>query len=184
MKVQNVEIRRPRIEDTEELHKFFRTVITDTFIKEGIGDKVDDMEEEIRSKKANLNSDLESNGENRYFLIAYAGSEIIGSIEYGPSSELINTCTDNALKELNEVGTVFVHLEYQGIGIGSLLLRKMDTILRDKGIKEFCLDSGYVRAQTIWKKKFGAPDYFLKDYWGEGFSHMIWRLKVGDFGQS
>jgi GNAT superfamily N-acetyltransferase len=156
----------------------------DTFIKEGIGDKVDDMEEEIRSKEVYLKSDFESNGEKRYFLIALVGGEIIGSIEFGPSSELINTCTENALKELNEVGTVFVHPQHQGKGIGSLLLRKMYATLRDKGIKEFCLDSGYVRAQTIWKKKFGAPDYFLKDYWGEGFSHMIWRLKVGDIGQS
>ncbi|WP_342429498.1 GNAT family N-acetyltransferase [Neobacillus sp. FSL H8-0543] len=176
----NVEIRRPRIEDSKELNGLFRTVITDTFIKEGIGDKLDDMEEEIRSKKAYLKSDFESNGEKRYFLIALAGGKIIGSIENGPSSELIRKCTDSALKELNEVGTVFVHPEYQWKGVGSFLLNKMYLNLRNNGIDEFCLDSGYVRAQTIWTKKFGVPDYLLMDYWGEGFPHMIWRLKVDD----
>lgn len=46
--------------------------------------------------------------------------------------------------------------------------------------KEFCLDSGYTNAQKVWKKKFGEPDYLLKDYWGEGFDHMIWRGRTND----
>jgi hypothetical protein len=37
--MQNVEIRRPRIEDNEELSNFFRFVITDTYTKEGIGQR-------------------------------------------------------------------------------------------------------------------------------------------------
>jgi hypothetical protein len=52
--------------------------------------------------------------------------------------------------------------------------------LQNRGIEEFCLDSGYLSAQKIWRKKFGEPDYLLKDYWGEGYNHMIWRIKVRD----
>ncbi|MFJ7831819.1 GNAT family N-acetyltransferase [Peribacillus sp. NPDC097284] len=157
----NLEIRRPRTEDIKELNQFFRTVITDIFIKEGIGDKLEDIENEIEAKKTYLESDLESNSEKRFFLIALDGDKIIGTIEYGAASDLISKCTDNALKNLNEVGTVFVDPDYQRKGIGNLLLNKIYLTLHNKGIEEFCLDSGYISAQKIWKKKYGDPDYFL-----------------------
>lgn len=176
--MSNVVIRRPRTEDFKELTKFFRIVITDTFTLEGIGDKLDDMEEEIEAKKAYLKTDFVSNGVKRYFLIALEGDKIIGSIEYGPASELIRKCTDNALTELNEVGTVFVHPDYQRNGVGNLLLKKVYLSLKEKGIEEFCLDSGYRRAQEIWRKKFGEPDYLLTNYWDEGYHHMIWRVQI------
>ncbi|KAF0822419.1 Acetyltransferase [Cytobacillus firmus] len=45
----------------------------------------------------------------------------------------------------------------------------------DKGVEEFCLDSGYRQSQKIWKKKFGEPEYLLKDYWGKGLiAHSLW----------
>ncbi|WP_075619351.1 GNAT family N-acetyltransferase [Paenisporosarcina indica] len=176
----NIDVRRPGTEDRAELHEFFRMVITDTFLKEGIGDKWNDIEEEIKSKKVYLENDLVSDGENRYFLIASDGDKIIGSIEYGPASELICQCSNHEIKYLNEVGTVFVHPDFQGLGVGNYLLHNMYTAMQSKGIEEFCLDSGYTRAQEIWKKKFGTPNYLLKNYWDEGYHHMIWRIKVND----
>ena len=103
-----VEIRRPKIEDIKELNSFFKIVITDTFNKEGLGKKLKDINDEVEVKEKYLESDLESNGEKRYFLIALDGDKIIGSIEYGPASDLICNCTNNTFKELIEVGTVFV----------------------------------------------------------------------------
>jgi GNAT superfamily N-acetyltransferase len=100
---------------------------------------------------------------------------VIGSIEYGPVSQLIIDLTNGELKELVEVGTVYVHPDYQGTGIGTLLLNVMFLTLKNKGIEDFCLDSGYKRAQKIWTKKFGEPDYLKKDYWSPGFHHMIWK---------
>lgn len=47
-------IRRPKAADIDELNNFFRTVITDTFHKEGIGDLQEDMEEEIEAKNRYL----------------------------------------------------------------------------------------------------------------------------------
>jgi GNAT superfamily N-acetyltransferase len=178
--VIKVEIRRPRIEYIKELHSLFRIVITDTFIKEGIGEKLKDLNDEIEGKEKYLESDFESNGEKRYFLIALCGNKIIGSIEYGPASNLICKITNNAFKELVEVGTVFVHPDYQRMGVGNLLLNKMYSTLKSKGIEEFCLDSGYKIAQKIWKRKFGEPDYLLEDYWDKGSDHMIWRIRVSD----
>jgi GNAT superfamily N-acetyltransferase len=180
--VPTIEIRRPRIEDQEELNQFFSTVIKHTFYSEGISELVDDIESEIESKKQYLKSDLESNGKDRYFLIASEkdGTDMIGTIEYGPASDLIHTCTNGALKEMYEIGTVFVHPDYQGRGIGTLLLNVMFLTFLNKGIQEFCLDSGYGDAQKIWMKKFGQPDYWLKDYWGDGSDHMIWKRSMKD----
>ncbi|MFC7783430.1 MULTISPECIES: GNAT family N-acetyltransferase [unclassified Rossellomorea] len=177
-----IEIRRPGIEDQEELNQFFSTVIKHTFYSEGISEMVDDIENEIASKKRYLKSDLESNGKDRYFLIASekGGTDIMGTIEYGPASELIRTCTDGALNEIYEVGTVFVHPDYQGRGVGTLLLNVMFLTFLNRGIQEFCLDSGYALAQKIWKGKFGEPDYWLKDYWGIGSDHMIWKKSMND----
>lgn len=117
----NIEIRRPTSKDIRELNQFFRVVITDTFSKEGIGEMLEDIEKEIKVKKKYLNLDIESNGEKRYFLIALDGDRIIGSIEFGPASQLINNCTSHALKDLVEVGTVFVHPDFQRKGIGNTL---------------------------------------------------------------
>ncbi len=176
----SIEIRRPKIEDTPKLHTFFRKVITDTFASEGIPDLLDDIEREIESKKTYLKNDFDSNGKNRYFLIALDKNKIIGTIEHGPASELIYHSTDRSWKKLQEIGTVFVHPDHQRQGIGTLLLNVMFLTLLTKEIKEFCLDSGYTNAQKIWTKKFGDPDYLLKDYWDEGYHHMIWRKYTED----
>lgn len=36
--MNEIEIRRPQIDDVEELNQFFRIVVEDTFAKEGISD--------------------------------------------------------------------------------------------------------------------------------------------------
>ncbi|TPV42243.1 GNAT family N-acetyltransferase [Bacillus dicomae] len=178
----NVEIRRPNSDDLEELHLFFRIVITNTFKEERLSHLLDDIENEINTKKRYLKNDFDSNGENRYFLLAIDtnNDKIIGTIEIGLASTLINSCTGGVLKDLYEIGTVFILPEYQRKGIGSLLLNAMFLTLLSKGITEFCLDSGYKKAQSIWKKKFGEPNYVLKDYWGESSDHMIWKKSLHD----
>lgn len=60
LRVLNVKIRRPRIEDIKQLKEFFRIVIIDTFTKEGIGEKLDAINDEIKVKEKLLESDLES----------------------------------------------------------------------------------------------------------------------------
>lgn len=110
----NVKIRRPHPTDIPQLNEFFNIVITDTFNKEGIGDLLDDLQDELETKKKYLQSDLDSNGEKRYFLIALYEEQIIGTIGFGLASELIKKLTNNAFDQLVEVGTVLVHPEFQG----------------------------------------------------------------------
>ena len=176
--MHNIEIRRPRKMDIEKLYQFFKDVIIDTFARENLAELRDDIENELNCKMDYLKSDFTSDGKNRYFLLAVEGEKIVGTIEYGPASDLIDRCTSGELKVWDEVGTVFVHPHYQGQGIGNLLLEEMMRTLQMKGIKEFCLDSGYTVAQKIWKKKFGEPAYLLKDFWGIGNDHMIWMIRL------
>ena len=174
--MRNIEISRPKLEDVELINEFFQIVIRDTFERNGISDLVDIIVEEIEDKRRYLNQDIESYGKNRYFLIAKEDDKIVGSIEYGPSNELIDLCTNGELKEIFEIGTVFVHPDYQKKGIGSRLLDLIFKELRTNDIKEVCFDSGYKSAQRIWIKKFGKPEYHLKNYWGDDADHMIWRI--------
>ncbi|MCM3693925.1 GNAT family N-acetyltransferase [Neobacillus niacini] len=171
-----VEIRRPSIEDLEELNLFFRTVLTDTFAREGLADLVEEIEADIESKKKYLKMDFETSGEKRYFLIALLQNKIIGTIACGNANELIEECTNGELVNTIEIGTVYVLPEYQRQGVGNKLLAEMLRTLNARGIQEFCLDSGFKTAQTIWKKKFKEPEYCLKDYWGQGQNHMIWKI--------
>jgi GNAT superfamily N-acetyltransferase len=178
----DIEVRRPIRSDKEKLDQFFSKVIRDTFAREGLSRMLDEIESEIKSKMKYLECDLKSNGEARFFWIALdkKDNKIVGSIEYGPASELIKTCTNGALNEWFEVGTVFVDPNYQRGGIGTLLLNIMLLTLQSRGVQKFCLDSGYTNAQKIWEKKFGEPDYVLKDYWGKGSSHMIWKRRTDE----
>ena len=64
----NVEIRRPNSDDLEELHLFFRIVITNTFKEERLSHLLDDIENEINTKKQYLKNDFDSNGENVIFI--------------------------------------------------------------------------------------------------------------------
>lgn len=173
-------IRRPSIEEVDLLNAFFEMVLKDTFEKNEYTDLKDLLEEEIQEKNRCIHQDFESNGRDRFFLIAEYQGRIIGSIEYGPSNELIEQCTNNELKDMLEIGTVFVHPDYQRQGLSALLFYQLFCELDKRRVDEICFDSGYKIAQSIWSKRFGRPQYYLKDYWGEDRHHMVWRVKVKD----
>jgi len=109
---------------------------------------------------------------------------VVGTIEFGPANDLIMSCTNGELKGIMEIGTVFVLPEYQSTGIGSMMINSILIEMDRLGYEEFCLDSGYKTAQKIWIKKFGYPQYHLKDYWGKDADHMVWRLKIKDVSRN
>ena len=176
--MDNIEIRRPKEYEIEKINDFFEIVLIDTFKKNGIFYRKDLYNEEILSKKNYLLKDFETNGIDRYFLIAFENEKVVGSVEYGEPNNLINELTNNMLKDVIEIGTVFVHPEYQRKGIGSSLIKELSRKLLQNGEKEFCLDSGYKTAQKTWTSKFGVPKYMYKDKWGKDAHHMIWRVSL------
>ena len=174
----HLNICKPTTKNIEELHRLLITTITDTFKKNGIGDDVGLLNNEIEEKKQFVYTTLASVHKETFLLTAIHQKKIVGVIGYGPSSELINKCTHDAYSYLGEIGTVFVLPEYQGKGVGSQLLGAMFAVLKERDVHEFYLDSGYPSAQKIWIKKFGNADYIVKDHWGEGLDHMIWRRSI------
>lgn len=61
-----------------------------------------------------MKSDFDSNGEGCYFLLVIdiSNDKIIGIIEIGLVSILINSCIGGVFKNLYEIGIVFIFLEY------------------------------------------------------------------------
>jgi len=171
-------IERPRLEDREVINRFFQQVLTYTFASNGLDEMTEDLEQEIKTKKEYLEQDLESDGQEKFFLIAKMADQIVGTIEFGPANELITACNDTYLNTLPEIGSVFVDPKYHNLGIASKMLDAIYVILKRRGIDAFCLDSGYGNAQKVWTHKFGAPKITLKDQWGEGLDHMIWQVAI------
>jgi GNAT superfamily N-acetyltransferase len=175
-----IAIRRPGERDINELNLLFEITITDNFRREGIEHDIDGLKQEIHDKDCLLQEDFKSNGRERFFLVACHGGKIVGTISYGPCGEAICECSKGSLNDVGEVGTLYILPEYQKKGIGTLLLNSIFTVLMSRGIKEYCLDSGYKTAQQIWRRKFGEPVIVVKDYWAKGFDHYIWHRTLED----
>ena len=175
-----VHIVKPGMKDLEPTCQVFERVIRDAFEKEGLGHLEEEITGEILHKKKMLEEAM--NGQSPvFFLVARWKGQVIGTISFGPCGEIIRACTDGALEDIGELGSLFVLPEKQNQGIGSQLIHAMIHELHRRGIETFCLDSGYKRAQKRWVRKFGEPYRIAKDYWGEGSDHMIWLCKASDF---
>lgn len=126
-------------------------------------------------------------------------NDVIDKSSAKPNSFIEDHINQNASHELNALGIPFDYAKPTSLikylmsvakvggddivldffsGIGNLLLNAMIQELQCKGIKEFCMDSGYSNAQKIWRKRFGEPEYFLENYWAEGQHHLIWKIKI------
>ncbi len=169
----NIEIRRPVGADVSELGALFDRVVKDVFHREQVDD-AQLMQEEMREKRVFLMEDLNSGGEERFFLIAVHEGKIVGTICIGPSNPLIHEVAGQALRDVVEIGTVYVDPDYQSKGIGTKLLNAIYIVLLAKGHEAFCLDSGYKSAQAIWNRKIGKAEYIEPHKWGENHPHMVW----------
>nr|WP_283571201.1 GNAT family N-acetyltransferase [Paenibacillus brevis] len=116
-----------------------------------------------------------------WFLVALLGENIVGTISYGPCGEDILNCTGNALGNVGELGSLYILPEYQGQGIGSVLIRAAANRMASQGIQRFSLDSGYRIAQQKWLNKFGKPYAVVPDYWGAESAHMVWLCEVKNY---
>lgn len=167
--------------DEAALLAFFRHVIADTFQKEGIGLLHETIAEEVADKMRLFQAYLDAADQDpptHRFLVARRKGEIIATLTYGPSGAMIRRVTQGTLSGYGELGSAYVLPRSQGQGIASEMIGKMLKELQDTGIQTFIFDSGYVRAQKIWTRKFGDPYMVLPDFWGPGGHHMIWCSAV------
>jgi GNAT superfamily N-acetyltransferase len=156
----------------------FEKSIVDAFEQEGLGHLQEDIQSEIAHKKQKALSSLDQTNSDTYFLIAKLDENVVGTISYGPCGEDIQICAEHQLDHLGELGSLYVMPSYQGQGIGSALIKEMMLFLKKEGIEQYCLDSGYKRAQVKWQRKFGEPYTVVQDYWGPDSIHMVWLCKV------
>lgn len=175
-----INIERPRKEEINKIHKVFELTVQDAFAGEGLGHLKEDILHEISEKKLFLEKDFETEGRDYFFLLAKEGEEIVGTISYGPSNSIISSLAKGRYDSVGEIGTVFVTPSKQRQGIGIKLFTTMVKELKERGIKEYVLDSGYGRAQKYWRKHLGHPVFIEKDYWAMGADHMIWHMVLDE----
>lgn len=179
--IHNLVISYPTQADAKSAYQVFEISISDAFEKEGLGHLEEEIHSEVIHKKHLLDSYLELLDSNLNFLIAKLDDRVVGTISFGPCGVDIKKCTENQLENIGELGSLYILPDYQGQGVGSTLIIAMIRHLEKQGIEQFCLDSGYKRAQKRWVRKFGTPYKVVKDYWGPGSDHMIWLCSIKDF---
>ncbi|MDP4097780.1 GNAT family N-acetyltransferase [Paenibacillus sp. P96] len=167
--------------DLEQVCHVFETAIPNAFEQDGIGHLTDDMRAEIEYKINTFRSAMDRDEPETCFWLAKREGVVVGTVSFGPSGEDIKACTGNQLEQVGELGSLYVLPDDQGQGIASALIREVVTYLHERGIEQFCLDSGYKSAQAKWTKKFGEPYVVVKDYWGPDTAHMVWLCSVVDF---
>lgn len=176
--LNQVQVKPAMLADETQIGIFFECILTDTFKKNNIWEMQDLLQEEIEEKKRFLHEALTDHKSLRHFLIAKLNGEVIGTIAAGPANKDILEGTQNGCAGWLEIGTVFVDPAYQGKGLGKLLISELEFWLMSRGIFQYCLDSGYPKAQTTWTHHYGQPTVLLKDHWAEGADHMIWCVPL------
>ena len=165
-------------EDFHGAYEVFKVTVPYAFALSEDNLSMEVIEAEVENKKKVLEAALNKEKTGIMVLIAKINDEVIGTIAFGPCSEVIRQCTNDEFSNVGELGSLFTLPKYQGKGIGSALIKEMISTLGKRGIKEFCLDSGYRQAQKRWLRKFGKPYIIVKDYWAPGIDNMVWLCKI------
>jgi ribosomal protein S18 acetylase RimI-like enzyme len=177
----DIQIEQPQQKDFEELKELFVSVITNNFKQYGFYEKFrKDIDREVDKQIKALEKYFENNDKDICFLQAKIDNKIVGTIAYGipPSPDIVKYYPID-LHHTPEIKSAYVLPEYQGKGIGSVLLKEIMKALQENGFKEFVLDSGYPNAQKFWKKRLGEePVKVIINRWGAGNDYMIWHKKL------
>ena len=147
--MDGIQIDKALLEDKIEINRFFELVLRHTFEANDILELEGLLNDEIEDKRLCLEQCFKTNGQDRFFLIGKNDDSIVASIEFGLSNELLNICTNGELRDMLEIGTLFVHPSFQKQGIGSLMFRSLFDELVRREVDKVCFDSGYKTAQRI-----------------------------------
>lgn len=169
-----MEIRRPKEQDLASILETLTRSITIAFLDEGLISLQDDIENEIVNNYELVCRYIHRDKKEYIFLVALESRKVIGLISYGTVGDVISDNIDKKIKA-KELGSIYVHPEYQNRKVASKLIIQMIKTLLDLGINEFVLDCGFSKAQKIWMYKFGQPYKILKNYWPSGSDHYIWH---------
>ncbi len=179
MQQAEITISRPDKSDSQKLRQFYTLAITDAYRSEG-GDVSHraEMLGDIESQMVNIEKDFASNGQDEYTLVAKMGSEIVGTMAYGKPNKDIVENYEIDVENVPEIKSAYVLPGFHGKGIGTRLFGEIKEVLAGMGVREFCLDSGYKKAQAFWTHKLGTPVKTVQDYFAKDSHLMIWHCKI------
>ncbi|AJD89840.1 hypothetical protein JMA_05230 [Jeotgalibacillus malaysiensis] len=170
-----MDIRQLQENDLSSLDEMIFKCQTALISNENVTDKEWLIEKETERLRKVARRILLSDEETMF--VALEDTQVLGTIACMIPGELI-TCGLEPEDGVFEVGSIYIHPEYQRKGVGHALLQHTQGWLLENGHSKFYLDAGFVSSQTYWKKRLGEPDILLEDYWGGGFNHMIWIGKL------
>lgn len=172
----DVRICRPLPSDLPRVRRFLEMTMRHSFKINGIVGAELELVAAIQAKYQDMLEDVQSDGEQRFHLLAWQGELLVGCIGYGPPNELIRKHMGISSDEHVEVKSAYIHPSYKRSGIGVALLTEIVKQLKAGGWSEMYLDCGYGLSQPFWEKQFGQASKILVDYWGPKEHHMIWKV--------
>ena len=172
-----ISYREPDNHDLLNIHKLFKDAIAGAFKQNNITDK-EELAYEINEKSDRIDKYLNHQLKDSFFLIALDKTRIAGIAGIYPVKQLIMDNTNDISSHTLELGSVYIHPEYQKQGIAGNLVDRLIKRMASQGVGEYYLDCGYATSQEYWKRVFGKPIKTIENYFGENESYMIWKNKT------
>ena len=175
MTKDHLKIKTATLKDKKAIKYLWDEVIHHAFKHDQIESFLD-SKDELDFKMEQLNHAFKS--ETMHYFTAYENHRLIGTIAYGtPPNRGILRRTNNALNDMIEIGSLYIHPDVQKSGYGRYLLLFILNHLDKQGIKEVCFDSIIETSKKIWSKMFGLPTYEIPSK-KHDFVHMIWVVDI------
>lgn len=139
---------------------------TGTLLAEEVEETLEEMEKSTRGENDKI-----------YFVAETTDGQIAGSLGYQHLRDEMKSyaTTDKPAEVIN----AYVADEHRaGKGVGTALFSFVESELKQKGFKEFLLNSGPRYRNTAWgfyDKLIGPSVGQLDNFYGEGFHAPVWR---------
>jgi len=172
-------VRMATEKDFQDLMEVYKQTIRRAFEDEGVGHLEDFILQEFDYKEKSLRAFYQGQ-DKRHILLAELEGQVVGTISFGPLGKETRDNVEADFPSEGELGGMYILPDFQGMGLASILIKRLIHDLDQAGIQEVSFDSGYELAQAKWIKKFGPPLLEIKDYWGPEADHMIWLCKIKD----
>ncbi len=81
-----------------------------------------------------------------------------------------------------EINNAYVASNSRGLGIGGMLVARLESVSRQQGITELIINSGPRYKKTgwdFWRSVYGSPIAQAEDYYGPGLDALVWRKNLG-----
>ncbi len=173
----SLQIKKATFNDRDQVEVLWRAVLNHAF-NQGPSDDYHNAEHELAFKMEQYDAAF-NDGKTQYFL-AFVKDALIGTIAYGsPPNRGIMKRTDHALKDMVEIGSLYVEPSVQKKGYGTRLLLYVLNHLLNQKVQEVCFDSIIETSKKIWTKMFGEPTYKVPSK-KHNFVHMIWVVDIAE----